>query len=222
MDHPNRVGSSQRTRSPDSISIIAVTTFRWGFQPIYMNDVDRQILSFMRDVEEPAQRNFSVGVIDDNVERDVRKRHLDLLEGRGLVNKSVPDENSGITATTYWLSAEGMQAITTSDLDQTLHETNKRIGGLNHELNQILSTTNDRLSDTNDELEKLRNSQRNSSAVQTLFILTIITLTYLQVRPIIINLPVWMSDGIYGLLMLFGMLLGGRSLLDSTLAKLLN
>lgn len=162
-----------------------------------MNEVDRQILSFMRDVENPLQRNFSVKVIDENVEKDVTKMHLKLLEGRGLVNESVPDEDSGITATTYWLSAEGMQAITTSDLDQTLH-------------------------DTNDELEKLRNSQRDSSAVQTLFILTIITLTYLQVRPMVVSFPVWISDGIYSLLMLFGILLGGRSLLESTLAKLPN
>jgi hypothetical protein len=185
-----------------------------------MNEVDRQILSFMRDVEEPAQRNFSVGMIDDNVDKNVRKRHLDLLEGRGLVNKSVPDEDSGITATTYWLSAEGMQVITTSDLDQTLSDTNKRIGKLNAELDQTLSTTNERLSDTNEELEKLRISQRNSSAVQTLFILTIITLTYLQVRPIISGLPVWTSDVVYGLLMLYGTLLGGRSLLESTFDKL--
>lgn len=213
---------SSRIRPPDSISTVAVTTFRWEFQSICMNEVDRQILSFMRDVEEPAQRNFSVGIIDDNVEKDVRKMHLDLLEGRGLVNKSVPDEDSGITATTYWLSAEGMQAITTSDLDQTLHDTNKRIGELNAELDQTLSTTNKRLSDTNDELEKLRNSQRDSSAVQTLFILTIITLTYLQVRPMVVGFPVWISDGIYGFLMLFGMLLGGRSLLESTLTKLPN
>ena len=161
-----------------------------------MNEVDRQILSFMRDVEEPAQRNFSVGTIDSNVEKDVRKRHLDLLEGRGLVNKSVPDEDSGITATTYWLSAEGMQAITTSDLDQTL------------------STTNERLTDVNDELQGLRNAQRDSSAVQTLFILTIISLTYLQVRQVIgSTLPFWAADAIYALLMLIGILLGGQSLL---------
>jgi len=116
-----------------------------------MNEVDRQILSFMRDVENPAQRNFSVGVIDDNVEKNVRKRHLDLLEGRGLVNKSVPDGDSGIENTTYWLSAEGMQAITTSDLDQTLHETNERISQLNSELNETLSTTDERLTETTED-----------------------------------------------------------------------
>jgi hypothetical protein len=33
----------------------------------------------MRDVEEPAQRNFSVGMIDDNVEKNVRKRHLETV-----------------------------------------------------------------------------------------------------------------------------------------------
>lgn len=184
-----------------------------------MNDVDRQILSFMRDIEVPEQRNFSVGVIDDNVEKDVRKMHLDLLEGRGLVNKSVPDEDSGITATTYWLSAEGMQAITTSDLDQTLHETNKQIGRLNSELDQTLSTTNERLSDTNDELEKLRSSQRDSSAVQTLFILTIITMTYIQLRSMISG-PIFAADGLYAVLMLLGLLLGGKSLLGSIKNKL--
>jgi predicted RND superfamily exporter protein len=178
-----------------------------------MNEVDRQILSFMRDVENPAQRNFSVGVIDDNVEKNVRKRHLDLLEGRGLVNKSVPDGDSGIENTTYWLSAEGMQAITTSDLDQTLHETNERISQLNSELDETLSTTNERLTETNRELEKLRDSQRDSSAVQTLFILTIITLTYLQARQAVLSaLPFWAADGTYLLLMLVGVLLGGQSL----------
>jgi len=167
-----------------------------------MNEVDRQILSFMRDVEVPEQRNFSVGVIDDNVEKDVRKMHLDLLEGRGLVNKSVPAEDSGITATTYWLSAEGMQAITTSDLDQTLDETNEQ------------------LADTSEELEKLRTSQRDSSAVQTLFILTIITLTYLQARQMIASeLPFWVGDGAYLLLMTVGILLGGQSLIAATRDK---
>lgn len=186
-----------------------------------MNEVDRQILSFMRDVEEPAQRNFSVGVIDDNVKKDVRKMHLDLLEGRGLVNKSVPDEDSGITATTYWLSAEGMQAITTSDLDQTLHRTNEQIGRLNSELDETLSTTNDRLAETNKELEKLRDSQRDSSAVQTLFILTIITLTYLQARRAVLSaLPFWAADGTYLLLMLVAVLLGGQSLIRAIRQRL--
>jgi len=182
-----------------------------------MNEVDRQILSFIRDVEEPAQRNFSVGTINSNVEKDVRKRHLNLLEARGLVNKSVPNEDSDITATTYWLSAEGMQAITTSDLDQTLHETNELIDGLNSELDETLSTTNKRLSETNQELEKLRHSQRDSSAVQTLFILTIITLTYLQARQLILSaLPFWLGDGLYLFLILVAVLIGGQSLLTAT------
>ena len=160
-----------------------------------MNEVDRQILSFMRDIENPAQRNFSVGIIDDNIEADIYKMHLDLLEGRGLVQSPDPEDEVGDNKT-YWLTAEGMQAITTSDLDQTL------------------STTNEQLADTNEELEKLRNSQRDSSAVQTLFILTIITLTYLQVRQMIgSTLPFWAADAIYALLMLIGILLGGQSLL---------
>lgn len=128
-----------------------------------MNDIDRQILSFMRDVREPAQRNFSVGIIDDNVEADVRKRHLDLLEGRGLVNKSVPDEDSEIIATTYWLSAEGMQAIITEDLNNTL------------------GTTNQRLSETQSELEELQDSNTRSSAVQTVFSAAIIYFSMIQV-----------------------------------------
>lgn len=129
--------------------------------------------------------------------------HLDLLEGRGLVNKSVPDEDSGIKNTTYWLSAEGMQAITTADLGQTLNETNER------------------LAETNNELERLRESQRDSSAVQTLFILTIITFTYLQVRQTVLStLPVWAADGVYLLLIVVGALLGGQSLVQATRERL--
>lgn len=163
-----------------------------------MNEVDRQILSFMRDVEEPAQRNFSVTVIDGAVDADVRRRHLDLLEGRGLVQSPDPENEVGENKT-YWLTAEGMQAITTSDLDQTLNETNER------------------LADTNSELERLRESQRDSSAVQTLFILTIITFTYLQVRQTVLStLPVWAADGVYLLLIVVGVLLGGQSLVQAT------
>lgn len=162
-----------------------------------MNEVDRQILSFMRDVEEPAQRNFSVTVIDDAVDANVRRRHLDLLEGRGLVQSPDPEDEVGDNKT-YWLTAEGVQAITTSDLDQTL------------------GTTNERLGEMNTELEKLRDSQRDSSAVQTLFILTIITLTYLQARQAALSvLPVQAADGIYLLLMLVGILLGGQSLIGA-------
>lgn len=162
-----------------------------------MNEVDRQILSFMRDVEEPAQRNFSVTVIDGAVDADVRRRHLDLLEGRGLVQSPDPENEVGDNKT-YWLTAEGIQAITTSDLDQTL------------------GTTNERLDEMNTELEKLQDSQRDSSAVQTLFILTIITLTYLQARQAALSvLPVQAADGIYLLLMLVGILLGGQSLIGA-------
>lgn len=117
----------------------------------------------MRDVREPAQRNFSVGVIDDNVEANVRKRHLDLLAGRGLVSKTEPPEDSQISATTYWLSAEGMQAIITEDLNQTLDTTNKR------------------LSQTRDELESMQESQNKSAAVQTVFSVTIILFTTYQI-----------------------------------------
>jgi hypothetical protein len=117
----------------------------------------------MREVREPAQRNFHVNTIDSNVEADVRQRHLELLAGRGLVNKSEPPEDSQITATTYWLSAEGMQAIITEDLNQTL------------------DTTNERLSQTRDELESMQESQSKSAAVQTVFSVTIILFTTYQI-----------------------------------------
>lgn len=100
-----------------------------------MNEVDRQILSFMRDIREPAQRTFSVGIIDDNVDADIRRRHLDLLEGRGLVQSPDPEDEVGDNKT-YWLTAEGMQAITTSDFDQTLHRTNERLSETNQQLEE--------------------------------------------------------------------------------------
>lgn len=150
------IAGSNRSESSDTSNINC-------FGYCSMNEVDRQILSFMRDVREPAQRNFSAGVIDDNIKQDVRERHLELLAGRGLVNKSVPPEDSQATATTYWLSAEGMQAIITEDLNQTLDTTNKR------------------LSQTRDELRLLQESQSRSAAVQTIFSVTIILFTTYQI-----------------------------------------
>ena len=36
-----------------------------------MNDVDRQILSLMRDVEIPEQGPFYLSIINDNIEADI-------------------------------------------------------------------------------------------------------------------------------------------------------
>lgn len=127
-----------------------------------MNEVDRQILSFMRDVKIPEQGDFYLSLINDNIEADIRESHLELLEYRGLIQSS-NQEVSTVSEKSYRLTAEGLQAITTEDLNQTL------------------GTTNERLSETQDELNEMQESQSKSAAVQTIFSFTIISFTSYQI-----------------------------------------
>lgn len=122
-----------------------------------MNEVDRQVLSFMRDVKIPEQGAYYLSLINDNVEYDVRQAHLGRLEARNLIEVVDPDVPS------YGLTAEGLQAIVTEDLNQTLSDTNQR------------------LLETRTELEDMRESQSRSAAVQTIFSVTIILFTTYQI-----------------------------------------
>jgi len=125
-----------------------------------MNDVDRQILSLMRDVEIPEQGPFYLSIINDNIEADIRESHLQRLDARGLIEEFDSDTAD---VPTYGLTAQGLQTILTEDLDQTL------------------DTTNQELSNTVSQLEQQRESQSRSSAVQTIFSISIILFTTTQV-----------------------------------------
>jgi hypothetical protein len=161
--------------------------------------------------------NYS-DVLNSNLDIDIRDFHLHSLENKGLLNSTISGSGN---VSVYWLTSDGLQLVATSDLDDTLDTTNTKLSNLNTELSETLSMTNERLSETNKRLERLRHSRRDSSAVQTPFIITIITLTYVQVRAAVLSgVPFWLSDGVYILLIVLGVGLGGQSLVNATRSKL--
>ena len=147
-----------------------------------MNDTQREILAFMRDITVPEQ-SVSLPTINNNLEVEVRQAHLDSLESKGLI------ESSDGEGPVYWLTSEGLQIITTSDLDDTLSETNSN-------------------------LKQLRRAQTINSAVQVLFVLTILTFTRVQISSKTIS-SAPQIDAIYGLSMLLILYLGFQPLYKS-------
>lgn len=114
----------------------------------------------MRDVEIPEQGAFYIELINDNIVAEIRQSHLERLESVGMI------QSTGRTignSKSYFLTAEGLQAVMTEDLNQTL------------------TTTNDNLESTVDELDEMQKSQTRSSAVQTIFSITIIGFTTFQI-----------------------------------------
>jgi hypothetical protein len=164
-----------------------------------MNDVDRQILSLMRDVEIPEQGPFYLSLINDNIDAEIRESHLRRLDARGLIEEF---DSETADVPTYGLTAQGLQAILTEDLDQTLE------------------TTNQELSQTVFQLEKQRESQSRSSAVQTIFSISIILFTTSQVitSQLIISqgVPAVVAIGAVGVILsVVALIFGWGSLRDS-------
>lgn len=158
-----------------------------------MNDIDRQILSFMRDVEIPEQGAFYVTLINNNIERDIRQAHLRRLEARNLIETVDPEVPS------YGLTAKGLQVIVSEDLNQALSNTQDSL----NEQNKSLEVTNRRLESTVNALNKQQESQRRSSAVQTIFSVTIILFTTFQVANSSVIQNTGSLDGKY--IVLFGL-----------------
>ncbi len=155
----------------------------------------------MRDVEIPEQGAFYIELINDNIEKEIRQSHLERLEGIGMIQATggtIGDSKS------YYLTAEGLQAITTEDLNHTL------------------STTNNKLGNTVNELEDLQKSQTRSSAVQTIFSFTIIAFTTFQIISTQLRNPIQdatlstLSIAIIGLLLMtVALVFGRKSIVDS-------
>lgn len=135
-----------------------------------MNEVDRQILSFMRDVRVPEQASFTVGFINDNIDEDIRESRLQLMEARGMLEQFSDDPPM------YRMTAAGLQAITIEDLNQTL------------------SSTDEKLDSTISELENMQRSNTRSAAVQTIFSFSIIAFTVAQV----LGVAVERGAGLFG------------------------
>ena len=148
-----------------------------------MNEVQKVILLFMRDVTIPEQ-TITLDILSSNLDIDIRNFHLHSLENKGLLNSIISGSGN---VSVYWLTSDALQLVATSDLDDTLDTTNTKLSNLNTELSETLSMTDERLSETGKQLERLRHSQRDSSAVRTPFIITVITLTYVQVRAAVLS-----------------------------------
>ena len=164
-----------------------------------MNDIDRQILSFMRDVEVPEQGAFYLEFINDNIDRDVRQSHLERLESIGMIQETGGEIGN---SKTYFLTAEGLQAITTEDLNITL------------------SDTNEKLNETVNELQDMQRSNTRSSAVQTIFSFSIILFTLSQVVNTLIEYGTdWFVVGsvvVFGAFLVSAVVLIGRHSLIKT------
>ena len=167
-----------------------------------MNDVDRQILSLMRDVEIPEQGPFYLSLINDNIKTEIRESHLRRLDARGLIEQF--DSNADVP--TYGLTAQGLQAILTEDLDQTLE------------------TTNRELSKTVSQLEQQRESQSRSSAVQTIFSISIILFTTTQVATsqfvVSEGIPAILGVSFVGVILSITALIFGWSSLTTSLTQI--
>jgi uncharacterized membrane protein len=121
------------------------------------------------------------------------------LDARGLIEEF---DSETADVPTYGLTAQGLQAILTEDLDQTLE------------------TTNQELSQTVFQLEKQRESQSRSSAVQTIFSISIILFTTSQVitSQLIISqgVPAVVAIGAVGVILsVVALIFGWGSLRDS-------
>ncbi|NLV12200.1 hypothetical protein [Haloarcula argentinensis] len=168
-----------------------------------MNDIDRRILSFMRDVEVPEQGAFYLEFINDNISRDIRQSHLERLESIGMVQETGGEIGN---SKTYFLTAEGLQAITTEDLNITL------------------SDTNEKLNETVDELQDMQRSNTRSSAVQTIFSFSIILFTLSQVINSMIDRGTeWLIIGViaaFGALLISAVIVIGRHSLIKSATRL--
>lgn len=146
-----------------------------------MNEPDRQILSFMRDVKYPVQASLTADFINKNIQEEIDEERLLLLEERGML-RSWGDPPQ------FRMTAAGLQAITTENLNQTL------------------STTNEKLDSTIDELQDMQRSNTRSSAVQTIFSFSIILFTVAQVLGTVVE----RGAGLLGvtLILIIGVILG--------------
>jgi hypothetical protein len=117
----------------------------------------------MRDIRVPEQTGFTAAAINANIEEDIREERLRLMEARGLLEQFSDDPPL------YRMTAAGLQAITTEDLNQTL------------------SNTNEKLDSTVTELENMQRSNTRSAAVQTIFSVSIIIFSVAQILNIVVE-----------------------------------